>query len=88
MSMGWHNLNISSLMDRNLVFMLLIATHSVGAMAMAIMEAKEEAEGDVVDVAMLKIPPPLTALMFQTSTGLLHNRNGTCLVLDVLLYFS
>ena len=62
--------------------------HNVGGMDMAIMEAEVEAKGDVVDVEILRIPPPLMALMYQTRTALLPHRNGTRLILDILLYFS
>ena len=68
--------------------MPLTVNHSVGDADVAIMEAKNKAEGDVVDVEILRIPPPLTALMYQTITTLLLHRNGTHLVLDVLSYPS
>ena len=86
--MGQHNLNINSLAERNAAFMLSTVAHSMGDANVAIMEAKDEAEGDVGDLEILRIPPPLMALRYQTPTALLPHRNGTHLVLDVLLYFS
>ena len=41
-----------------------------------------------MDMKTLRIPLLLMAMMYQTPTTPILHRNGTCLVLDILLYFN
>ena len=59
--------------------MLSIAAPSMGDMDMAVTQAKEEAEGAMVDMAMPNTPPPLMVLIFQTPTAALTQQEWNLL---------